>query len=83
MSLKTLHTLSLYCLEIIRKAKNNKEIEYFIYALDDSSKILTAELVKAAERGVKVRVLVDKSSTVFQQDEYYAQALKEAGDLGF
>lgn len=66
-------------LEIIRKAKNNIEVEYFIYALDNSAKILTAELVKAAERGVKVRVLVDKSSTVFQLDEYYAQALKEAG----
>ena len=66
-------------LEIIRKAKKHIEVEYFIYALDQSSNILTAELVKAAKRGVRVRILVDKSSTIFQLDEYYAHALKSKG----
>ena len=66
-------------IELIRKAKKHIEVEYFIYALDTSSKILTVELVKAAKRGVKVRMLVDKSAAVFVLDEYYAKALKDAG----
>lgn len=66
-------------LEMIRSAKEHIEVEYFIYALDKSSKLITLELVKAAERGVKVRVLVDKSGTIFQLDEYYAKALAEKG----
>jgi putative cardiolipin synthase len=66
-------------LDMIRSAKENVEVEYFIYALDQSSKLITLELIKAAERGVKVRVLVDKSGTIFQLDEYYAKALSEKG----
>ena len=64
-------------IEIIRNAKKNIEVEYFIYGLDETSQAFTAELVKAAERGVKVRVLVDKSAAVFVLDEYYAKAMKE------
>jgi len=66
-------------IDIIRKAKKNIEVEYFIYALDQSSKLFTVELVKAAKRGVKVRILVDKSVTIFELDEYYAKALREKG----
>lgn len=66
-------------LEIIRKAKRNIEVEYFIYGLDSSSKIFTQELIKAARRGVKVRILVDKSSTIFELDEFYAKALSDVG----
>lgn len=66
-------------IELIRNAKKNIEVEYFIYALDETSQAFTAELVKAAERGVKVRILVDKSAAVFVLDEYYAKALKEKG----
>jgi len=66
-------------IDMIRNAQHRIEVEYFIYALDQSSKLFTLELIKAAERGVKVRVLVDKSGTVFQLDEYYAKALKEKG----
>lgn len=66
-------------IELIRNAKKNIEVEYFIYALDETSKAFTSELVKAAERGVKVRVLIDKSAAVFVFDKYYAKALKEKG----
>ena len=64
-------------LDMIRRAQNQIEVEYFIYGLDRSSKIITQELVLAAQRGVKVRILIDKSAAVFVFNEYYAKALSE------
>ncbi len=66
-------------LQLIREARNNIELEYFIYGLDESSKLLTQELVLAAQRGVKVRMLIDKSAAVFEFDKYYAKVLSEYG----
>lgn len=62
-------------LEMIRRATKNIEVEYFIYDKDLAGKILTRELVKASQRGVKVRILIDKSKPIFEFDEYYAKAL--------
>lgn len=66
-------------LQLIREAKTNIEVEYFIYGLDESSKLVTQELVLAAQRGVKVRMLIDKSAAIFEFDEYYAKVLAEYG----
>jgi putative cardiolipin synthase len=64
-------------LEIISNAKKNIEVEYFIFGTDTSSKIFTQELIKAAKRGVKVRILIDKSASVFEFDEYFASVLMQ------
>jgi cardiolipin synthase C len=66
-------------LELIRKAKKNIEVEYFIYNTDMAGKIFTRELVEAAKRGVKVRILIDKSLPIFKFNAYYAKALSEYG----
>ena len=66
-------------LDLIRKAEKNIEVEYFIYNHDQSSKLLTLELVKAAERGVKVRVLVDASVAVLELDKYYVEQMEAKG----
>lgn len=63
--------------DLIRRAKKTLELEYFIFNPDNSGRIILKELAKAAKRGVKVRVLVDKSMAVFVLDEYYASAFKE------
>ncbi len=63
--------------DIIRNANKTIEVEYFIYRLDKAGKLLTLELIEAAKRGVKVRILVDKSFTVFKMDKYIANALKD------
>ena len=52
--------------EMIRRAKKNIEVEYFIFNTDTAGKIIASELVAAAKRGVNVRVLVDKSFTVLK-----------------
>lgn len=66
-------------LEMIRRAQRSIELEYFIYNTDMAGKILTRELIQASQRGVKVRLLIDKSAPIFQFDEYYAKELKERG----
>lgn len=66
-------------LDMIARAKKSIEVEYFIYDVDLAGKIVTKELIKAAERGVKVRMLIDKSKPIFEFDEYYVSALKPYG----
>jgi putative cardiolipin synthase len=62
-------------LEMIRRAQKNIEVEYFIYNTDMAGKILSRELVEAAKRGVKVRILIDKSKPIFQFTEQFARIL--------
>jgi cardiolipin synthase C len=64
-------------IDLIRRAQKTLELEYFIFNPDHSGRIVLKELIKASKRGVKVRILVDKSMAVFVLDKYYAAALKE------
>lgn len=64
-------------LEMIRRAQKNIEVEYFIYNTDMAGKILSRELVEAAKRGVKVRILIDKSKPIFKFTSEYAKAMAE------
>jgi putative cardiolipin synthase len=69
---------SLYArVDMIRRAKESIELESYIFNPDTSGRIILKELVAAAKRGVKVRILVDKFVTVFKMDEYIAQELKK------
>ncbi len=63
--------------DMIRRANETLELEYFIFNTDKASRIILRELVSAANRGVKVRLLVDKSAAVFVLDEFFAEALKK------
>lgn len=62
--------------KMIREAQKSLELEYFIFNPDLAGKIIITELIKAQKRGVKVRILIDKSLAVFKLDEYYAKVLK-------
>src|SRR6185312_9886250 len=45
---------------LIRAARKSIDIQTFIFAQDDAGYLVLDELVKAARRGVKVRVIVDQ-----------------------
>lgn len=62
--------------DLMRRAEETLELEYFIFNTDTASRIIMREMIAAAKRGVKVRLLVDKSAAVFVLDEYYAHALR-------
>ena len=64
-------------IDMIRRASTSLDMEYFIFNPDSTGRIIVKELINAAKRGVKVRVLIDKSSAVFKLDEFYAEVFKE------
>src|SRR5690349_17912900 len=66
-------------LELIAAAKQSIALEFFIYDVDDASRLLTQALMKKAREGVQVRILVDFSAPVFQLKPAYARLLGEAG----
>lgn len=66
-------------LQMIRRAQKNIEVEYFIYNTDLAAKVVTRELVEAAKRGVKVRILVDRNFATFRLKSHYAYELAKYG----
>ena len=66
-------------LELIQSARTSIELEFFIYDVDEASRLLTQALMRKAREGVQVRILVDFSAPVFELKPAYAQVLGEAG----
>ncbi len=64
-------------LKLIRQAQKSIELEFFIYEIDFASQIFTHELITAAKRGVKVRLLVDFAAPVFKLAPLYATFLNQ------
>jgi cardiolipin synthase C len=51
-------------LEMINSAQRTLDLQYYIFRGDESGRLLTEALARAADRGVRVRVLVDDGETV-------------------
>ena len=66
-------------LELIASARTSIALEFFIYDVDDASRLLTQALIRKARDGVQVRILVDFSAPVFKLKPAYARLLGEAG----
>lgn len=49
--------------QLVRGAEQSIDLQYYIWRLDNTGSMLTHELVKAAERGVRVRLLLDDFET--------------------
>lgn len=85
---KETHSISLYNsgfqslysrLELIKQAKTSIELEFFIFNLDEASRLLTQALIERAQQGIEVRLLVDFSAPVFQLKPIYARYLRKYG----
>lgn len=66
-------------LEMIKSAKKNIEAEFFIYNLDESGRIFTQALIRKAQEGVKVRLLIDYGLPVAELDTFFTSVLINAG----
>jgi putative cardiolipin synthase len=66
-------------LDMIARAQKSIEVEYYIYDLDESGKLMTLELLKAAKRGVKVRMLLDYFLAGKSFDPYIAAEVAKHG----
>ncbi len=56
------------------RAAKSIDVQYFIWSADNIGKLAAEALLRAAERGVKVRVLVDDLLIDAQTDELFAMA---------
>jgi putative cardiolipin synthase len=65
-------------MELVQKAKKTLELEYYIFSIDSAGVYLLQELIEAAKRGVKVKILVD-SFQVLEIDKNVAHVLKRYG----
>ncbi len=50
--------------QLIARAQASLDLQYFIFRQDKTGMALTEQLIRAADRGVKIRILVDDGSTV-------------------
>src|SRR4029077_1279814 len=50
--------------QMIDAAQRTLNLQYFIFRGDETGRLLTAAVLRAADRGVRVRVLVDDGDTV-------------------
>ncbi len=58
--------------EMIDAAEETLDLQYFIFRGDATGRLLTDALIRAADRGVRLRVLVDDSDTVAGDDQIIA-----------
>jgi putative cardiolipin synthase len=60
--------------EMIDAAERTLDLQYFIFRGDDTGRLLTDGLLRAADRGVRVRVLVDDGDTLAGDEQILALA---------
>jgi putative cardiolipin synthase len=49
--------------QLVRAAERAIDIQYYVFAEDDTGKLLLDAILKAADRGVRVRILLDDSNS--------------------
>src|SRR4029077_17638574 len=67
-------------LHLIRSAQRSIDLQTFIFAEDDAGYLMLDELIKAARRGVEVRVIVDQ---LFSLDDPHLYAALARAHVNF
>ena len=62
--------------QMIDAAEKTLDLQYFIFRGDETGRLLTDALIRAADRGVRVRVLVDDGDTVAGDEQIGGLARK-------
>ena len=58
--------------QMVNAAERTIDVQYFIFRADDTGQLLTEAVLRAADRGVRVRVLVDDGETIAGDDQLVA-----------
>jgi putative cardiolipin synthase len=58
--------------QMIDAAERTLDVQYFIFRGDETGSLITAALLRAADRGVRVRVLIDDGDTVAGDEQIFA-----------
>ncbi|MGB8328423.1 MAG: phospholipase D family protein, partial [Steroidobacteraceae bacterium] len=59
-------------MQLIGAAERTLDLQYFIFRGDETGRLLTETLLRAADRGVRVRVLIDDGDTVAGDEQIIA-----------
>jgi putative cardiolipin synthase len=65
--------------QLIRSAQKSIDLESFIFKMDRSGQIIVQELIRAAQKGVKVRLLVDSTPFWLDVDNSLIRSLNQNG----
>ena len=68
-------------LAMIKSAQKELRLTYFIYAGDDSSSLITSELINKAKSGVKVKLLVDFITNYGKLDLFQMMAAEGGSNM--
>ncbi len=68
-------------LAMIKKAQKSIRMVYFIYADDDSASVITNDLIKKAQSGVKVKLLVDILTNYGKMDLFSMMTKEGRGNI--
>jgi putative cardiolipin synthase len=58
--------------QMIDAAERTLDLQYFIFRGDETGRLLTAAVLRAADRGVRVRVLIDDGDTIAGDEQIIA-----------
>lgn len=58
--------------QMIEAAERTLDLQYFIFRGDETGRLLTEALLRAADRGVRVRILVDDGATIAGDEQILA-----------
>jgi cardiolipin synthase C len=58
--------------QMIDAAERTLDLQYFIFRGDETGRLITAAVLRAADRGVHVRVLIDDGDTVAGDEQIFA-----------
>jgi len=58
--------------QMVNAAERTLDLQYFIFRADETGKLLTNAVLRAADRGVRVRVLLDDGETIAGDDQLVA-----------
>ena len=58
--------------QMVNGAERTLDLQYFIFRADETGKLLTNAVLRAADRGVRVRVLLDDGETIAGDDQLIA-----------
>ena len=61
-------------LELIERARQSLDLQYYIFRYDESGVLVANALMRAAQRGVRVRILIDDGETVAGDEQLLALA---------
>ena len=70
-------------LEVIAAAQHYLHLEFYIWRRDRAGTIVRDALVKAAQRGVQVRVLVDEMGSLWLRRSFFAPLVKAGGEFSW